>query len=129
MFVILIVRLIRFFRYIKIVFCIDRWSSTTSKSCRIQHLNSLGFCWCETRLLLAAPMYSWENVEHQRHSTWSLFSFWQNWPLGKELPIHQPLTSMISRQDSRIQEKRLSNLANRVRFNSFSYFLNPVLST
>ena len=33
-----------------------------------------------------------EIVEHQRHSTWNLFS-WQNRPLGKELPIPQLLTN------------------------------------
>ena len=46
----------------------------------------------ETQSLLATPIYSRENVEHQRHSTWSLSS-WQNWPLGKEM-ILQLLTEL-----------------------------------
>ena len=50
----------------------------------------------------------WENVEHQRHYTWCLFSSWQNWPLGKELPMTWPLTKcMVSglyKQDIRKKE-------------------------
>ena len=49
----------------------------------------------ETQSLLATPIYSQENVEHQRHST-RRFSTWQNWPLGKEMPIPQLLTELQS---------------------------------
>ena len=74
-----------------------------------------GFMWmqlpmlafCETWLLLAALIYSWENIGYWKHSTWSLFSSWQNWILGKKLPMHQPLTKcMMSTQDKQDTRKK-----------------------
>ena len=86
MFVILIVRLTRFFRYMEIVFCIDKKSSTTSKSCRIWPFNNLGFCWSDTWLFLTALIYYQQNIEHQRHSTWSLFASWQTGLRARNCP-------------------------------------------
>ena len=44
MFVVHVVRLIRFFRYIAIIFSLDRYYSTTTRICGTQRLNYLGFC-------------------------------------------------------------------------------------
>ena len=88
-----IVRLTKFFRCIEIVFCIERKSSNTSKNCRIWHLNNLGFCWHETRLVLAMPIYFQENVGHWRHS--EFVSSWKNWHLDKERTAPASITDKM----------------------------------
>ena len=54
--------------------------------------NNLEFCWHETRLLLAALIYSWEDVGHQGYSVCSLFLLGKTGLFGKELPLTWLLT-------------------------------------